>query len=65
MVVITRWAKHTVDLPISSSVEDEKRGYDEAVEYSGELVHISGKEAEIPQKMSAIPRQHLHSNKDW
>ena len=37
-------------------VEDEVRKDDEVVEDSGELVKKSRKEAEIPQKVTPVPR---------
>ena len=39
-----------------SGVEDEVRRDDEVVKVSGELVDKAMKEAEIPQKVTPIPR---------
>ena len=41
---------------MASCVEDEIRRDDEVMKVSGELVDKSGKEAEIPQKVTPIPR---------
>ena len=41
---------------MTSGVEDEMRGDHVVEEVSGELVDKSGKEAEIPQNMTHIPR---------
>ncbi|XP_069145401.1 uncharacterized protein [Solanum lycopersicum] len=56
MSVTTRGGKQTVDPPMPSGVEDERRGEDLVEEVSGELVDKSGKEAELPQKVNPIPR---------
>ena len=45
-----------MDPHMPSSVEDEKRGDDETVEVSCELVDKLGKEAETPQEVTLIPR---------
>ena len=55
MAVITRGGKQTIDQPTPSGGEDERTGVYEVVEVSGELVDKSGKEAEIPQKVTRIP----------
>ena len=41
---------------MSSGVKDERRGDDVVEKVSGELIDKSGKEAEIPQKVTLIPR---------
>ena len=41
---------------MSSGVENVIRGDDEVVEVSGELEDKTGKEAEVPQKVTPMPR---------
>ena len=43
MVVTTRGGKQTMNQPMPSGVEDEKRGDNEVEKVSGEFVHILGK----------------------
>ena len=56
MAVTTRGDKKTVDPPTPSCIEDEMRGDDVVEEVSGQLVDKSGKEAELPQKVTPTPR---------
>ena len=65
MAITTRGSKQTLDPPMPSTVEDEKRGDDEVEEVSCELVDQSGKEAETPQKVTPFLKHHLHFRKDW
>ena len=48
--------KQTIDPPMSSGVENVIRGDDEVVEVSGELEDKTRKEAEVPQKVTPMPR---------
>ena len=56
MAVTTRRGKQTIDPPAPSGVEDEMRGDDVVEKVSGELVDKTGKEVELPQKVTPIPR---------
>ena len=56
MAVTTRGGNQTIDPPMSSVVENLKRGDDEVVEVSGELGDKTGKQAEVPQKVTPMPR---------
>ena len=56
MAVTTRGGKQTIDPPMPSGVKDEMRRNDEVVEVSGQLVDKSGKEAQIPQKVTPVTR---------
>ena len=56
MTVTTQGDNKIIDPPMPSGVEDYIRGDDVVEEVNGELVEKSGKEAEIPQKMTPIPR---------
>ena len=56
MAVTTRGGKQTIDLPISSVVDDEMRKDEEVVDTSGELVDKMVKEAEVPHKVVPIPK---------
>ncbi|XP_069150818.1 uncharacterized protein [Solanum lycopersicum] len=55
--VTTRGGKKIIDPPIPSSVENVVRGDDEVVGVSGELKDKTGKEAEVPQKVTSMPRR--------
>ena len=56
MTVTTRGGKQTIDPPIPSGVQNMMRGDDELVEVSGELEDKTGKEVEVPQKVTPMPR---------
>ena len=56
MTITTRGGMQTINPPMTSSVEDEVRRNYEVVEDSGELVEKSWKKAEIPQKVTTVPR---------
>ncbi|XP_069145425.1 uncharacterized protein [Solanum lycopersicum] len=56
MTVTTQGDNKIIDPPMPSGVEDYIRGDDVVEEVNGELVEKSGKEAEIPQKVTSIPR---------
>ena len=55
----------TIDPPVPSGIEDEVRRDDEVIEDSGELVEKLGKEDEIPQKVTPVPRPQPPFQKDW
>ena len=56
MGVTTRDGKRMIDPPMPFDVENVVRGDDEIVEVSGELEDKTGKEVEIPQKVTPMPR---------
>ena len=56
MAVTSQGGKQTIDPPMSSGVENVIRGDDEVVEVSGELEDKTRKEAEVPQKVTPMPR---------
>ena len=56
MAVTTQGGKQTIDPPMPFGVENVIRGNDEVVEVTGELKDKMGKEAEVPQKVTPIPR---------
>ena len=56
MAVTTRDGKQTIDPLMPSRVENVIRGDDEVVEVSGEFGEKTGKEAEVPQKVTPMPR---------
>ena len=65
MTFTTRGDKQSMDPPMMSSVEDEKRGGNEAEEVSVELVDKSEKEAETPQKVTPLLDHNLNFSKNW
>ena len=56
MTVTTRGGKQTIDQKMTSSVEYMIIGDDEVVEVNGALEDKTGKEAEVPQKVTPMPR---------
>ena len=56
MTFTTRGGKKTIDPLMPSGVENVIRGDDEVVEVTGELGEKTGKEAEVPQKVTPMPR---------
>ena len=56
MTVTTRGGKYTIDLPISSVVEDDVRKEYEVAEASGKLGDAPSKEAKVSQEIVPIPR---------
>ena len=56
MTFTTRGGKKTIDPLMPSGVENVIRGDDEVVEVSGELEDKTRKEAEVPQKVTPMPR---------
>ena len=56
MEVTTRGGKQTIDPPMPSGVENVIRGNDDVVEVSGELEDKTGKENEVPHKVTPMPR---------
>ena len=56
MAVTTQGCKPTIDPRILYGLENVIRGDDEVVEISGELEDKTGKEAEVPKKVSPMPR---------
>ena len=56
MRVTTQGVKKNIDPTMMSGVEDRMRGDDKVVEVSSQLVDKSGKEDEIPQKVTPVPK---------
>ncbi|XP_015078368.1 uncharacterized protein LOC107022202 [Solanum pennellii] len=56
MAVTSREGKHTIDQPMSSTVEGDMRKKDEVAESSGELGDTTKKEVELLHKVVPVPR---------
>ena len=65
IVVTTRGGKHTMDPPMPSGIEHEKKEDNEVEEVSGVLVDKSEKENETPQKGPPFLDHHPHFRKYW
>ena len=57
MEIITRGGKQTIDPPMPSD--------DKVVEVDAELEDNTAKDAEVPKKVTLMPRHHLHFLKDY
>ena len=56
MTITTRGGKQTVDPPMPSNEEKMIKGNDKVVEVSGKVEDNTGKDAEVPIKVTSMPR---------
>ena len=56
MTITTRGGKQTVDPPMPSNEEKMIKGNDKVVEVSGKVEDNTGKDAEVPKKVTPMPR---------
>ena len=56
MAITTQGSKQTIDPPMPSNEEKVVTDYDKVVEVSGEVEDNTGKDAEVPQKVTTMPR---------
>ena len=56
MAITNRGDKKTIDLPMSSNEEKLIKDNDKVVEVSGEVEDNTGKYAEVPTKVTPMPR---------
>ena len=56
MTITTRGGKQTTDTPMPSTYENVRKDNDKVVEGSGEAKDSTGKDAEVPIKVSPMPR---------
>ena len=55
MAITTRGGKQTIDPPMSSNEKKVIKDNDKVVEVSGEVEDNTGKDAEVPKKVTTIP----------
>ena len=56
MSITTRGGKQTIDPPMPSNEEKVIKDNDKVVEVSGEVEDNTGKDAEVPKKVTPMPR---------
>ena len=56
MAITTQGGKQTIDPPMSSKKEKVIKDNDKVVEGSGEVEDNTGKDAEVPKKVTPMPR---------
>ena len=56
MAITTRGGKHTIDPPMPSNEEKLIKDNDKGVEVSGEVEDNTGKDVEVPTKVTPMPR---------
>ena len=56
MEITTRGGKQTIDPPMPSNEEKVVTDNDKVVEVSGEVEDNTGKDAEVPKKVTPMPR---------
>ena len=64
MAITIRGGKQTIDPPMPSNEEKLIKDNDKVVEVSGEVEDNTGKYAEVPKKVTLMPRPPLHFLKD-
>ena len=64
MAIITRGGKQTIDPPMPSNEKKVKKNTDKVVDVDGELEDNTAKDAEVPKKVTPMPRPPPHFLKD-
>ena len=63
MEITTRGGKKTIDPPMPSNEEKVIKDNDKVVEVSGEVEDNTGKDVEMPKRVTPMPRPPPHSLK--
>ena len=65
MAITTRGGNQTIDPPMPTNEKKVTKDTDNVVDINGEVEVNTAKDAEVPKKVTLMPRHHLHFLKDY